>query len=390
MRGGGKLFFVMNDFFSTNNLVQGPRLVLLGGFLGAGKTTMLGHLAGFLKGKGLRPGFVTNDQGQGLMDTQSALTQVDVNAVREITGGCFCCRLPDLVKAMDGLCAEERPDVILAEPVGSCTDLVATVILPLQQIYQRPLRISPYPVLLDSRRAYAVLGGKKLARDFHRDVGYIYRKQMEEAEWLVLNKADLLTTHDLEDVQERLHHAYPDKRVFITSAKTGMGLEEFWEALLVENAHLPAIIDVDYDRYAVGEAMMGWVNMEVSCAWKPGTEAQWGEWLLEIASLCRETLIAMGCEPGHCKMSLQAGYTLWRTHLVMSDEVPTLHVVQTAEVMDTPRLLVNLRAEGDARKLEDMILALLGKQEQVSVVYLQRAAFQPGKPVPTHRIGAAV
>ena len=45
----------------------------------------------------------------------------------EVAGGCFCCRFPDLLAAIRELQATAAPEFILAEPVGSCTDLAATV-----------------------------------------------------------------------------------------------------------------------------------------------------------------------------------------------------------------------------------------------------------------------
>lgn len=147
------------------------RLVLVGGFLGAGKTTLIGHFSRWLEARDIKVGLVTNDQGKGLMDTDSARQANGGGDVEEITGGCFCCRLDDLVGAVGRLDASTRPDVIVAEPVGSCTDLMATVILPLEKVYQLPFVLSPLSVVLDARRALATLGGTRSARDFHRDVG---------------------------------------------------------------------------------------------------------------------------------------------------------------------------------------------------------------------------
>lgn len=45
-----------------------------GGFLGAGKTTAVGKLAGRLTEKGLRVGLITNDQGRNLVDTATTLS----------------------------------------------------------------------------------------------------------------------------------------------------------------------------------------------------------------------------------------------------------------------------------------------------------------------------
>jgi G3E family GTPase len=106
-----------------------PRLVLVGGFLGAGKTTLLLRAAELLAARGLRVGLVMNDQAADLVD--SALARAQAAPVVEVEGGCFCCRFPDLVAALRLLRQTVAPDIILAEPVGSCTDLMATVLRPL-------------------------------------------------------------------------------------------------------------------------------------------------------------------------------------------------------------------------------------------------------------------
>src|SRR3954470_6370179 len=95
------------------------RFVMVGGFLGAGKTTTLARLARFYQGRGQRVGLVTNDQADNLVDTTSLRSQG--LTVEEVPGACFCCRFDDLVGCVGRLEAAERPDVILAEPVGSCT-----------------------------------------------------------------------------------------------------------------------------------------------------------------------------------------------------------------------------------------------------------------------------
>jgi hypothetical protein len=50
------------------------------------------------------------------------------------------------------------------------------------------------------------------------------------------------------------------------------------------------------------------------------------------------------------------------------------------------RLLVNLRAEGDAETLQGFVHQALKNGDSAEIVYQQEAAFQPGKPEPTHRV----
>src|SRR5687767_8248735 len=119
------------------------RFVMIGGFLGAGKTTTMGRLARAYTSRGKRVGLVTNDQAQDLVDTHALREQGF--AVEEVAGACFCCKFDDLLAKVGSLEASQRPDVILAEPVGSCTDLVATVVQPLKDLYGTRFSVAPYP-----------------------------------------------------------------------------------------------------------------------------------------------------------------------------------------------------------------------------------------------------
>ena len=110
-----------------------------------------GGVAQHLTSRGLCVGLITNDQGSELVDT--AMLRARGFTTEEIPGGCFCCRFNSLMEASQRLTAATRPDVFIAEPVGSCTDLVATVTYPLRRIYGDDFSIAPVSVLVDPVRA---------------------------------------------------------------------------------------------------------------------------------------------------------------------------------------------------------------------------------------------
>ncbi|MGH8639249.1 MAG: GTP-binding protein, partial [Burkholderiales bacterium] len=71
--------------------------VMVGGFLGAGKTTALLQAGAHLARTGRRAGLIMNDQSEALVDT--ALVRSQALPVEEIAGGCFCCRFNSLTDA---------------------------------------------------------------------------------------------------------------------------------------------------------------------------------------------------------------------------------------------------------------------------------------------------
>src|SRR5438105_5602415 len=185
---------------------QKARYIMIGGFLGAGKTTAVARLAQYLSEQHLRVGLITNDQGSELVDT--AMLRSRGFATEEIPGGCFCCRFNSLVEAANKLTAATRPDVFIAEPVGSCTDLVATVTYPLRRIYGDAFCIAPLSVLVDPVRALRVFGIESGGK-FSEKVLYIYRKQLEEADIIVIGKTDLLDAARREALRGALASEFP-------------------------------------------------------------------------------------------------------------------------------------------------------------------------------------
>src|SRR5438105_5679958 len=170
---------------------------MIGGFLGAGKTTTVARLARHYMNRGQRVGLVTNDQAQDLVDTNSLRAQGF--PVEEVAGACFCCRFDDLVGKVGQLQTDERPDVILAEPVGSCTDLVATVVQPLRDLYGERFEVTPYPVLFKPSHGLRILRNQS---GFSPKAAYIFRKQLEEADAIVINRVDEIAPSALAELTD--------------------------------------------------------------------------------------------------------------------------------------------------------------------------------------------
>jgi G3E family GTPase len=360
---------------------------MIGGFLGAGKTTAVARLARRLSDQGQCVGLITNDQGSHLVDT--ALLASHGFPVEEIAGGCFCCRFNSLVDAAAKLSLETRLDVFIAEPVGSCTDLAATVTYPLRRIYGDNFTIAPLSVLVDPVRALRVFGLEAGAR-FSEKVLYIYRKQLQEADLLVINKCDLLNAPRLAQLRGALTRAFPQAEVLEVSARTGAGLDEWFDRVTTTEQQARPAMDVDYTVYADGEALLGWLNATVQLS---ATEAFDGNTVLrQLAEELQQRLNAQGAEVAHLKMTLDpdAGLgDLAVINLVRNDFVPELSQ-QLQDELQSGQLIVNLRAEAAPEilrgALEESLSSCRVKNTRFTMKLEHVEQFKPGKPVPTHRL----
>lgn len=360
------------------------RYVMVGGFLGAGKTTTLLRAAERVTARGLRVGLITNDQSGGLVDT--ALARSRDLPVAEIAGGCFCCRFTSLVEAAATLDRDARPDVFLAEPVGSCTDLQATVNVPLRQMYGDRYQIAPLSVLIDPSRALRVLGVES-GQSFSPKVLYVYRKQLEEAELLIINKIDAVARPRVEALRAALAREFPAATVLEMSARTGDGVDA-WLSRIVDAEGGGPLLEIDYDDYAEGEARLGWLN----CTARVGTCEDGDELLMDLARGIRTAVGRAGAEIAHLKMTLtpDGGHGIAAVNVVAAEAEPELAFALDAG-LESGELTLNLRAEADPERLEQIVrAAAAGAAERhgttVAIEHLER--FRPARPVPTHRITA--
>lgn len=361
------------------------RYIMVGGFLGAGKTTLLSQLAKHYQEKGHRIAIVTNDQAEDLVDTNMLRSQgFDVG---EVAGACFCCHFEDLISTMEKLSEEERPEIILAEPVGSCTDLVATVIQPLKQLFNMEFTIAPYSVILKPSHGSRVLKNEK-GTGFSPKAAYILEKQIEEADAVLINRADELSPEKIQELTKLIEKKVPSTPVFAISARSGLGLENLVEFLSQDGSFGQKILDIDYDIYAEGEAELGWLNSSLRVSSK--SEFLLDELLLEVVQKLQATLIEANNEPAHLKtIGLWEGF-FGVANLISSDSKAELSLPshQTVKEID---LIVNARVACDPVDLEKFVKATLDQIAQVrnlAIEYRQTQSFRPGRPVPTHRMTA--
>jgi len=358
-------------------------LHIVGGFLGSGKTTAIIGAAKALMAGGKRVGVVTNDQGRYLVDT--AFFQSASVPTVEVTGGCFCCNYSDLDTQLAQLKATAQPDVIFAESVGSCADIVATVVKPLLELGRSELgEPASFTVFADARLLRRRLLDQPMP--FSDDVVYVFDKQIEEAGMLIVNKRDLLPAEQAEELAALALARFGGRTVRLQNSLKSEDVLGWVAALEAGQAVPPsAALDIDYERYGAGEAGLAWLDERLSFTVREGT----GKAVVtEFMRVLLARLAQHGAAVGHVKFFVEAAGTQTKVSF------PTLETAGwESEIPELPgtrvAILVNARVEMAAAELRDLVhgavdasVAEMGATAESSDV----AFFHPVFPNPTHRI----
>jgi G3E family GTPase len=184
----------------VNEARQNVRTVVVGGYLGAGKTTLVNHALASAGDR--RVGVIVNDFGRLNIDASLLVS----NETIELANGCVCCTLADGLPSAFERLLSYRPalDAIVVEASGVAD----------------PRKIAAYARLAGLRDARVVVVVDALAiRSLQRDrfvAGEIDR-QIRSAGLLVVNKRDLVDDATAADIRRRLHELTPEARIVESS-----------------------------------------------------------------------------------------------------------------------------------------------------------------------------
>jgi len=385
------------------------RLHLVGGFLGSGKTTAIASACELLRARGRRPAVVTNDQGEVLADSR-LLAGAGI-ATAEVTGGCFCCRYPELVERIATL-AGAGAEHLFAEAVGSCVDLVRTVLNPLLQRREVALEAVTLSVLADARLLADYLAGRPLPWA-NPALRYLFERQLAEASLLVATKADLLApaARDREPLAAALQAAFPRQRLLLQDSRTAAGVAGWIKQLGVPSAPTEADtpapllpgVEVDYEQYGAAEAALAWNDREIELSGVAGRATAVAQAVIDgvAAALHRR-----GAAVGHLKFLIRDHYRDAKVSITGADlpgngpPAAAWHDQLPPLAGDRVTMVVNARVEMDAADLELLIddavaaaasglSAAADSAPAIEVATRRRSAFHPAFPEPVYRIAPA-
>lgn len=355
------------------------RMLVLGGYLGAGKTTLAVNLAKTLKERRDKSvSIIMNDQGDVLVDTEySKDAGFDT---RDIMGGCFCTNFDQFVSSARTLVTSGRPDVIIAEPIGTSTNIMSSVVAPMRSLHPDEFSVAPFTVVVDCVRALEILSVKN--RKDIDTVDIIPAHQIREAEMVVLTKADLVDKETVGRIRDAIDKILPGIKVIETSSADLRNIDRIIDFILSDEVSTKA---------PTGEKNAGFAFEKAKLGWYSGTFTITPSGDVDMYSLETDLMRGIAKEYGsksvvHVKVLVESPEAAAKMSLV-EDTMQVDGIYGSRYIKGPGRLVLNARVISPPRKLEETMNRLLNEipsKYPLTMTKTGEKCFTPKPESPSH------
>ena len=202
----------------------------------------------------------------------------------------------------------------------------------------------------------------------------------------MINKIDLLDGARLSSLRNAIAEEFPRAQIVQVAARESLNLEGWFEKITHSEQQARETMEIDYDIYAEGESLLGWLNCTVQLSASKPFDA--GEVLNTVSARIQQSLQSREAEIAHLKMTLSpdqaVGGAIAAMSLVSNDLVPELSL-ELEDPVQSGQLIVNLRAEVAPELLRETVTEALRGLPGVEAKLEHIETFRPGRPTPTHR-----
>lgn len=341
--------------------------IVIGGFLGSGKTTTVINLGKFLADKGHTVAIIVNEIGEIGIDGD-LISKYGLET-KEITNGCICCTLKVSMKnTLIELRRSYNPDFVIIEPSGIAFPNMIKKEIELMNLGVS-IKVSPLTTLIDGSRFKAIMKSVK---------NYAIR-QIEDADILVINKVDLIENLQLPVLEASVQQLNPKAKVIKMSSKSeDPGFNELLkmilpEAVMMEKAKAAPTHkheaelhehEHDHEEHAHHEhthydsdasGLASYANDYKILA--ENIDSDMAKVLaMDIAESVKSEIIKLSPEfVGHVKMFLESPHETVKISITAYSENPQVNIIKTASDM-APRFKILTAVSGmEEEALVDLV-----------------------------------
>ncbi|MDV0445390.1 hypothetical protein MmiAt1_09670 [Methanimicrococcus sp. At1] len=313
------------------------KIIVVGGFLGSGKTTALVRLGTYYSSIGKSVGIIVNEVGEIGIDGD-IISQYGLET-KEITSGCICCSLKTSLRATLLLMIENyNPDVIIIESTGvaypgAIRDEVMLMNLPMDY------DMAPLLTLFDGSRFKQIL----------KEIKNFAAQQLAQAEVIAVSKTDLVEASMLPIIETAVSQINPKAEIITLSSKNPESLAQLINILERSSdtearlAELKKVVandgsllmaggkkDNSIEASGVGSFSAEYVLDDTRL--KSLNESDFEKIVKEIMSQIRESVLQKSPDfLGHIKLFLESGSALYKISLTTAEEDPIYDFIPPAD-----------------------------------------------------------
>ncbi|MDA0524725.1 CobW family GTP-binding protein [Methanococcoides alaskense] len=288
--------------------------MIIGGFLGSGKTTTLLKLGKHLSDTGHKIAIIVNEIGEIGLDGDT-LSSTGI-VTEELTSGCICCTLKiSMEYTLSNLSDEFHPDVIIIEPTGIAFPRQIKDDIALMKIDD--LSFAPIVNIVD---------GTRFNTEIKQTPKFI-QTQIEDADILCINKVDIAEKEKVAEVRKFLEGLNPEAEVIEFSAKEA---DEKFQRLIDLLAGQSKEREVRENINSIEASEVSSYSGELTIK-DCELEAQKAEkYAIDVLTSIGEQIKDLNPDfVGHIKMALEYPETLMKASITSSESVPNIEFFET-------------------------------------------------------------
>ncbi|MBP2029092.1 G3E family GTPase [Methanohalophilus levihalophilus] len=289
------------------------QIIIIGGFLGSGKTTTLLNLGKTLTEQGRKIAIIVNEIGEvGLDGTTLATSGIQT---REITDGCICCTLKiSMEYTLQSLKEEYEPDTIIMEPTGLAFPKQIKDDLEIMDL--EGVTFAPLVNIIDGTRFSAEI----------RQAPKFIQTQIEDAEILVINKIDIAPEEKVEAVFNALQEINPEATILKTSATEE---NQNFQQLIDILAHSSTRARKDTDRNSIEESGVAAYSIKYQLEEGTINEEIAENIAIGVLTNLKEAILELNPEfVGHMKIAVNTGSKLIRASITSAEAEIGIQVLE--------------------------------------------------------------